>query len=468
MKQFKKEEGRRRAKEIAMERKEQARLHEQGLGEVGRSGRHGARNQDRHKQFVRWLIQTFPQLQTESAGNTKSLPIQVLDVAGGKGELAARLSMCHAINVVVVDPRPADVANCFETVVLPRLPKKWQQRIRQQSDEDANFVSKKINSRVSQLVTTLDDRTINSAAIQDAIRSSSLLIGMHADSATEAIVDAALAADKPFVVVPCCVFPRLFPQRNVEREDGSHIPVRTHQQFVEYLLQKDSRFVKDLLPFEGRNVAVLWKGEKSASNNGTRPLTCPRDGTNRLAPYNPTYTSAISMAIDMLHLQSNDVLFDLGCGDGRMLIKAAQRVEGIRCVGIDIDSTLIKCGQDSIAKLQETSTGSYLDRSSIDIRCGDVLEEIEAIGHAPTRSTGETPIQKMTLLDEATAVFVYLLPTGLEKIKPLLDEAATRRQKCGEPFRVVSYMFKIPDIIAKETSLETKAKCPLYLYHWER
>ena len=151
-----------------------------------------------------------------------------------------------------------------------------------------------------------------------------------------------------------------------------------------------------------------------------------------------------------------------------MLIKAAQRVEGIRCVGIDIDSTLIKCGQDSIAKLQETSPGSYLDRSSIDIRCGDVLEEIEAIGHAPTPSTGETPIQKMTLLDEATAVFVYLLPTGLEKIKPLLDEAATRRQKCGEPFRVVSYMFKIPGIIAKETSLETKAKCPLYLYHWER
>ena len=68
MKQFKKEEGRRRAKEIAMERKEQAPLHEQGLGEVGRSGRHGARNQDRHKQFVMWLIQTFPQLQTESAG----------------------------------------------------------------------------------------------------------------------------------------------------------------------------------------------------------------------------------------------------------------------------------------------------------------------------------------------------------------------------------------------------------------
>ena len=41
----------------------------------------------------------------------------------------------------------------------------------------------------------------------------SVIVGMHPDQATEAIVDAALRADRPFAVVPCCVYPTLFPRR---------------------------------------------------------------------------------------------------------------------------------------------------------------------------------------------------------------------------------------------------------------
>jgi hypothetical protein len=38
------------------------------------------------------------------------------------------------------------------------------------------------------------------------------------------------------------------------------IPVRTHDQFCKYLLAKDDRFVKEILPFDGRNVAIWWDG----------------------------------------------------------------------------------------------------------------------------------------------------------------------------------------------------------------
>jgi len=38
---------------------------------------------------------------------------------------------------------------------------------------------------------------------------------MHPDQATESIVDFALHFNKPFAVIPCCVFPRLFPNRFV-------------------------------------------------------------------------------------------------------------------------------------------------------------------------------------------------------------------------------------------------------------
>lgn len=41
----------------------------------------------------------------------------------------------------------------------------------------------------------------------------------------------------------------------------------------------------------------------------------------KLAPYNPTNIDAIHIAIDLLKLNSNDILYDLGCGDGRFLIE---------------------------------------------------------------------------------------------------------------------------------------------------
>ena len=41
----------------------------------------------------------------------------------------------------------------------------------------------------------------------------------------------------------------------------------------------------------------------------------------KLAPFNPTNLDAIHVALDLLHLTSNDVVYDLGCGDGRFLIE---------------------------------------------------------------------------------------------------------------------------------------------------
>eukprot|EP00555_Chaetoceros_dichaeta_P013037 CAMPEP_0198269748 /NCGR_PEP_ID=MMETSP1447-20131203/42439_1 /TAXON_ID=420782 /ORGANISM="Chaetoceros dichaeta, Strain CCMP1751" /LENGTH=132 /DNA_ID=CAMNT_0043961465 /DNA_START=42 /DNA_END=440 /DNA_ORIENTATION=+ len=113
---------------------------------------------------------------------------------------------------------------------------------------------------------------------------------MHADGATEAIVDMALQYRKPFVVVPCCVFPNFFQHRfvpvltneggvvvldddeddtdtDVKPWDGGTdetnvkmMPVRTHEDFCRYLALKDSHFIVETLPFEGRNVAIWWNG----------------------------------------------------------------------------------------------------------------------------------------------------------------------------------------------------------------
>lgn len=59
----------------------------------------------------------------------------------------------------------------------------------------------------------LDGEFAASQAGHAILSSCSALVGLHPDQATDAIVDAAVRFGKPFAVVPCCVFPSLFPQR---------------------------------------------------------------------------------------------------------------------------------------------------------------------------------------------------------------------------------------------------------------
>ena len=356
--------------------------------ETKKKKRHGARNQNRHKIFVKWLLDTFDLDESEAPpippihppGDTRGIrtgsgggendgevaslaeraeglrlgttaagrgddgsastistssprrpdtatttpppppaagrSMHVLDVAGGKGEVAARLTMCHKQRVVMVDPRPADVAGCYETLVLPKIPNKWQRRLEERRKSRPTFVRDVLASRFRQLVTTFDGHKVLSPSsssmppflrkkkkkqgsnddanddddadttgtgddddddeqqLREAVRDATLIVGLHADGATEAIVDAALEHGKPFVVVPCCVFPNFFPFRRIpvhaagggggETETGSttaYKPVRTHEDFCAYLLRKDPRLVREILPFEGRNVAIWWDGK---------------------------------------------------------------------------------------------------------------------------------------------------------------------------------------------------------------
>ena len=86
------------------------------------------------------------------------------------------------------------------------------------------------------------------------LESADVLVGLHSDQATESIVDAALELNKSFAVVPCCVFPTMFPDRLTE-EGGT---VTTQKEFVDYLLRKDKDIKVTFLPFKGRN-AVVYK-----------------------------------------------------------------------------------------------------------------------------------------------------------------------------------------------------------------
>jgi 2-polyprenyl-3-methyl-5-hydroxy-6-metoxy-1,4-benzoquinol methylase len=324
-KQRNKEEGKRRAIEISIAKQSQKHqsnninngiaIEETGIKRGNRqSVRHGARNQHRHRHFVQWILKTFPHVlndciinmktdddddsitnnNTNNTNNNKSAlrrQMHILDVAGGKGELSARLTLCHSLHVVMIDPRCADVESVYINTVVRTLPKKWQNSIAEQLKQSSTFVQDELKDRFSQLVIPFTsplylDGRFGNEQLDLAVKNASLIIGLHADSATEAVVDAALIHKKPFVVVPCCVFPNLFNERYIIVDDydddddeiaaindaeseleecvaiktTKRVTVRTHDQFCKYLLAKDPRFVMETLPFEGRNIAIWWDG----------------------------------------------------------------------------------------------------------------------------------------------------------------------------------------------------------------
>ena len=160
---------------------------------------------------------------------------------------------------------------------------------------------------------------------------------------------------------------------------------------------------------------------------------------NKLAPFNPTCVEAQEIALQMLNLRQDDVLFDLGCGDGRLLRKACQEIPGLQCVGIELDSVYVER-----ALLQQDSR--------VEIREGNVLDTEVQNGGA------------LSLAEDATAIFLFLLPKGLVKLKPALDKIVQARLSENKRFRVVSYMFSVKGWEPTEINRETKGECPIYLY----
>jgi len=90
--------------------------------------------------------------------------------------------------------------------------------------------------------------------LRELLQSVSVIVGLHPDQATEAIVDFAIASGKPYAIVPCCVYPGDFPKRK-DRLGG---PVRTYEQFIRYLKAKHDGIQEETLAFSGRNKVLYW------------------------------------------------------------------------------------------------------------------------------------------------------------------------------------------------------------------
>lgn len=91
---------------------------------------------------------------------------------------------------------------------------------------------------------------------------------------------------------------------------------------------------RKLLPYVSALIAIVSVAAQ------TRPLD---------VPYVPSTPDAVAAMLKLAHVSPGDTVYDLGCGDGRIVIAAA-KVFGARAVGIDIDPDRIRQARENARK----------------------------------------------------------------------------------------------------------------------
>lgn len=200
----------------------------QGAQQQVQSESHKPSNGKAYKVFAVWVKENLLSRDNDAHNF-------VLDVAGGKGRLSIELAVLSGVKCTVIDP-------------VQRKPPKVKHLIKQ-GRPVPDFITSYFASSNHDGLPTGSDWVQSSIP---HIKSHTCLVGLHPDQCTEDIVDAALRHGKPFAVVPCCVYPDLFSKRKLK----SGKLVRTYEDFVLYLTEKDERIAQTLLPFDGKNICI--------------------------------------------------------------------------------------------------------------------------------------------------------------------------------------------------------------------
>ena len=247
--------------------------------EAGSGHGHDAAKSRHNAVFAAWLVDTFG-VETlrggENDGGSGTHATRkhatsggVVDIAGGRGLLSFELALEHGVPVTLVDPKPL------------RLNKKTRRRVRKwrretfsedAPDEDSRLPVRHVRAAFEgvpatavrtcgeaepeEAIAAADERGTETKrrSISRAVREASALIAMHPDQATDAVFETALALDKPFAVVPCCVFADLNPHRVL----ASGAPVRTYDEMMEYYQAMGPDVRRARLAFRGRR-EVLYR-----------------------------------------------------------------------------------------------------------------------------------------------------------------------------------------------------------------
>ena len=162
-------------------------------------------------------------------------------------------------------------------------------------------------------------------------------------------------------------------------------------------------------------------------------LTAAGPDAQSLAPYVPSPPEVVDRMLTLAGVTKNDVVYDLGSGDGRIPIAAARKF-GARGVGLDIDPRRI---EEARANARAAGVEGRVEFRQQDVMTADV--------------------------SDATVVTLYLLSSSNAKLRPIL----TRQLKPGS--RIVSHAFSMGPTWPADTidRFTTPTGDEITLYLWK-
>lgn len=200
---------------------------------------------------------------------------------------------------------------------------------------------------------------------------------------------------------------------------GGHLLIRGDDLLFRYDVRQNSPDVTRRVP-----------GHIELQRPIEKPDAIQSDRTQR-SVFVPTPEDVVGKMLELVQIQPLDLVYDLGSGDGRIVIKAAKKYD-CRAIGYEIDQQLVELSRLKAKEANVTNLVTIVQKNlfTADLRDADVIA-------------------------------LYLLPQQLEKLIPQLE-----KMKPGS--RVISHQFEIPgvppDKVEVVDSTEDGAKHTLYLW----
>jgi len=163
---------------------------------------------------------------------------------------------------------------------------------------------------------------------------------------------------------------------------------------------------------------------------GLVPASAQKDSkySSKLAPYVASPSRVVELMLDMARVKPGETVYDLGSGDGRILIAAAER--RAQAIGIEINPKLVAAASDEISRAGLSNRAKVIQ--------GDVMA---------------------TDFSMANVVTLYMDTGSNAKLRPQLE----KQLKPGS--RVVSHDYEIPGWkAARVEKTDEKQPHTIYLY----
>jgi 16S rRNA A1518/A1519 N6-dimethyltransferase RsmA/KsgA/DIM1 with predicted DNA glycosylase/AP lyase activity len=148
---------------------------------------------------------------------------------------------------------------------------------------------------------------------------------------------------------------------------------------------------------------------------GAQQTQAPADKGGKIAPYFPTPETIVDKMLKLGELKAGETMFDLGSGDGRIVVDAARKYKAI-AIGVELDDSLYKQSMDRIKRLGLAPTARIIH--------GDLLQQDYS---------------------SADLLTVYLLPVATDLVTPILE----KQLKKGT--RIVAHDFQFAQWKAERT-----------------